>query len=60
MNAQSSNGKPRLALLGLAHVGLPTTLGSAELDWEAVGADYDARVKSAAPGLMERLDKVIE
>ena len=34
--------KPRLAVLGLGHVGLPTALGFAELGWEVIGADDDA------------------
>ena len=31
----------RLGVLGLGHVGLPTTLGFAELGWPVVGADDD-------------------
>src|SRR5271166_242092 len=34
--------KPRLAVLGLGHVGLPTALGFAEMGWEVIGADDDA------------------
>ena len=47
MNSQSSNvhsgsDKPRIAVLGLGHVGLPTALGFVELGWEVIGADEDA------------------
>ncbi len=38
----STNDKPRLAVLGLGHVGLPTALGFANLGWEVIGADEDA------------------
>jgi UDPglucose 6-dehydrogenase len=34
--------KPRIAVLGLGHVGLPTALGFVELGWEVIGADDDA------------------
>ena len=37
-----TNEKPRLAVLGLGHVGLPTALGFANLGWEVIGADEDA------------------
>ena len=36
------NDKPRLAVLGLGHVGLPTALGFANLGWDVIGADEDA------------------
>ena len=42
MSHKSSNEKPRIAVLGLGHVGLPTALGFAELGWEVIGADDDA------------------
>ena len=42
MNDKSSNEKPRLAVLGLGHVGLPTALGFVELGWEVIGVDDDA------------------
>ena len=42
MSDQSSLDKPRLAVLGLGHVGLPTALGFVELGWEVIGADEDA------------------
>ena len=42
MSDNSSSEKPRIAVLGLGHVGLPTALGFAELGWEVIGADDDA------------------
>jgi len=42
MTNQSSSEKPRLAVLGLGHVGLPTALGFVEMGWEVIGADDDA------------------
>jgi UDPglucose 6-dehydrogenase len=42
LSDQSSFDKPRLAVLGLGHVGLPTALGFVELGWEVIGADDDA------------------
>ena len=36
-----SGTKPRIAVLGLGHVGLPTALGFAELGWEVIGVDDD-------------------
>ncbi len=42
LSNKSSNEKPRIAVLGLGHVGLPTALGFAELGWEVIGADDDA------------------
>jgi UDPglucose 6-dehydrogenase len=37
-----TNNRPRLAVLGLGHVGLPTALGFANLGWEVIGSDEDA------------------
>ncbi len=34
--------KPRIAVLGLGHVGLPTALGFVEMGWEVIGTDDDA------------------
>ena len=34
--------RPRIAVLGMGHVGLPTALGMAELGWEVIGADANA------------------
>src|SRR5271165_6690397 len=42
LNYNSGYEKPRLAVLGLGHVGLPTALGFAELGWDVIGADDDA------------------
>ena len=42
MSNTSSSEKPRIAVLGLGHVGLPTALGFARLGWEVIGADDDA------------------
>ena len=42
LSDESSNERPRLAVLGLGHVGLPTALGFAELGWDVIGADDDA------------------
>ena len=42
MNDKCSNEKPRLAVLGLGHVGLPTALGFVEMGWEVIGVDDDA------------------
>lgn len=42
MSDQSNVDKPRIAVLGLGHVGLPTALGFVELGWEVIGADDDA------------------
>ena len=33
----------KIAVLGMGHVGLPTALGLAELGWDVIGADDDAR-----------------
>ena len=41
LSDNSSKEKPRLAVIGLGHVGLPTALGFAELGWEVIGADDD-------------------
>ena len=42
MNDNFSSDRPRLAVLGLGHVGLPTALGFAEMGWEVIGVDDDA------------------
>ncbi len=34
---------PRIAVIGLGHVGLPTALGFAEMGWNVVGADDDGQ-----------------
>ena len=41
MRETSSLDKPRIAVLGLGHVGLPTALGFAELGWDVIGVDDD-------------------
>ena len=64
MSDQSNVDKPRIAVLGLGHVGLPTALGFVELGWEVIGADDDAakvasiqsgQVPFYEPGLNELL-----
>lgn len=42
MSETFNTGKPRLAVLGLGHVGLPTALGFADQGWEVIGADDNA------------------
>jgi UDPglucose 6-dehydrogenase len=42
LSSQASFDKPRIAVLGLGHVGLPTALGFVEMGWEVIGADEDA------------------
>jgi UDPglucose 6-dehydrogenase len=42
LSDNSSSDRPRLAVLGLGHVGLPTALGFVELGWEVMGVDDDA------------------
>jgi UDPglucose 6-dehydrogenase len=42
LSQQSNLDKPRIAVLGLGHVGLPTALGFVETGWEVIGADDDA------------------
>lgn len=42
MSYDLSTEKPRLAVLGLGHVGLPTALGFVEMGWEVIGADDDS------------------
>ncbi|MBZ5719913.1 MAG: UDP-glucose/GDP-mannose dehydrogenase family protein [Acidobacteriia bacterium] len=37
-----SAGKPKIAVLGMGHVGLPTALGLADLGLEVIGADSNA------------------
>jgi len=55
-----------ITVLGLGHIGLPTALGLAELGWQVIGADDDARkvglIRSGdpiffEPGLSELLSK---
>src|SRR5215472_17453826 len=41
LNHKFSCEKPRLAVLGLGHVGLPTADGFAEMGWDMIGADDD-------------------
>lgn len=41
MSIVSCVEKPRLAVLGLGHVGLPTALGFVEMGWDVIGADDD-------------------
>lgn len=59
-----SSTAPKIAIVGLGHVGLPTVLGFAELGFQVVGADDDpAKARQIAhgrmpffePGLDERL-----
>lgn len=58
MSDQSSFDKPRIAVLGLGHVGLPTALGFAALGWEVIGADEDiskvAMIRSGQAPFYER------
>lgn len=63
---QSNVDKPRIAVLGLGHVGLPTALGFVETGWEVIGADDDAakvatiqsgNVPFYEPGLSELLTR---
>ena len=42
MNSNHGYEKPRIAVLGLGHVGPPTSLGFVEMGWEVIGADDDA------------------
>jgi UDPglucose 6-dehydrogenase len=42
VSEQSIAEKPRIAVLGLGHVGLPTALGLVEMGWEVIGVDDDA------------------
>ena len=42
MSNSSNHNRPRIAVLGLGHVGLPTALGFVEMGWEVIGADDDA------------------
>ena len=64
MSDQSSCDMPRVAVLGLGHVGLPTALGFVEMGWEVIGADEDvskvAKIRSGQvpfyePGLDDLL-----
>jgi UDPglucose 6-dehydrogenase len=44
---------PRIAVIGLGHVGLPTALGFAELGWDVVGVDDDPhKARQIAAGRM--------
>lgn len=66
---RTNNGagrRPKIAVLGMGHVGLPTALGMAELGWEVIGADANgdaiARLQSGVctfyePGLQPLLTK---
>jgi UDPglucose 6-dehydrogenase len=42
-NGKAGIGKPKIAVLGMGHVGLPTALGMAELGWEVLGADSNPK-----------------
>jgi UDPglucose 6-dehydrogenase len=42
MTETVNSGRPRLAVLGLGHVGLPTALGFAHMGCEVIGADDNA------------------
>ena len=55
-----------ITVLGLGHIGLPTALGLADLGWNVIGADDDAKkvglIRSGdpiffEPGLLELLTK---
>jgi len=68
-SVESDVEKPRIAVLGMGHVGLPTALGLAELGWEVLGADSNpetiATLKSGRswfyePGLEPLLKKHLE
>jgi UDPglucose 6-dehydrogenase len=68
LSDNSGSEKPRLAVLGLGHVGLPTALGFAEMGWEVIGADDDAskvamirsgQVPFYEPGLDDLLARVL-
>jgi UDPglucose 6-dehydrogenase len=63
---QSGGSKIKIAVLGMGHVGLPTSLGLAELGWHVIGADSNgdaiARLRRGActfyePGLQPLLTK---
>src|SRR5256885_14008699 len=66
---RTNNGashRPKIAVIGMGHVGLPTALGMAELGWEVIGADANAdaiaRLQSGTctfyePGLQPLLTK---
>ena len=41
MSEIGNSVKPRIAVLGLGHVGLPTALGFVELGWDVIAADDD-------------------
>ncbi len=42
MDTNFTLAKPRIGVLGLGHVGLPTALGFVEMGWEVIGTDDDA------------------
>jgi len=42
-NGKTNVGKPKIAVLGMGHVGLPTALGMADLGWEVLGADSNPK-----------------
>jgi UDPglucose 6-dehydrogenase len=43
VNGKKANGKAKIAVLGMGHVGLPTALGMADLGWEVIGADSNPK-----------------
>jgi UDPglucose 6-dehydrogenase len=45
-NGKAGSEKPRIAVLGMGHVGLPTALGMADLGWEVLGADSNPKTIS--------------
>jgi UDPglucose 6-dehydrogenase len=68
LSEPSTFDKPRIAVLGLGHVGLPTALGFVEMGWEVIGADDDAAkvatiqsggVPFYEPGLTELLARTL-
>jgi UDPglucose 6-dehydrogenase len=68
LSGPSDVEKPKIAVLGLGHVGLPTALGFADTGWEVIGADDDAakvdtirsgRVPFYEPGLDDLLRRVL-
>ncbi len=66
MDTDGTPTKPRIGVLGLGHVGLPTALGFVEMGWEVIGTDDDAskvaiiqsgRTPFYEPGLDELLKR---
>ena len=60
---------PRISVLGLGHVGLPTALGFAEIGWSVIGCDEDegkvrliesGQAPFYEPGLQEMLSRQLE